>query len=46
MAFSGEVAHDIGIPYHDYNEENAFYVRVCALVKILYGIPHADGIDR
>ena len=46
MAFIDEVAHDVGIPYHDYNEEDASYVRVCALVKIPHGLLQADGLDQ
>ena len=46
MAFIDEVAHEIRIPHHDYNEDDARYVRVAALVKILYGLLHADGMNQ
>ena len=46
MACIDDVAQEVGIPYHDYNENDAFYVRVCALVKILHGLLHADGLSQ
>ena len=46
MSCIDDVAQEVRIPYHDYNDKDAFFVRICALVKILHGLLHADGINQ